>query len=70
MSMRALAVRSRDRDAVMPEVDENPFVEQPVGTENTLGAAEPYEAAFTEVRSVVQEDVLDNFLKNFHAGTF
>ena len=24
----------------MPEVDENPFVEQPVGTENTLGAAE------------------------------
>ena len=54
----------------MPEVDENPFAEQPVGTENTLGAAEPYEAAFTEVRSVVQEDVLDNFPKNFHAGTF
>ncbi len=54
----------------MPEVDENPFVEQPVGTENTRGAAEPYEAAFTEVRSVVQEDVLDNFQKNFHAWTF
>ena len=36
----ALAMRPRDRDAVVPEVDEDPFVEQPVGTENTLGPAE------------------------------